>query len=153
MFQNTIFTPKIWYEDLDFFYRAFCKVDRIAVATGIVYVYRENPQSFLHKFSTGRLDALKVTERLETFIKAHLPALLPAARDRRLSANFNMYALLSRNASSNNFVEHKQSCWKLICAYRMECLLNPKTRLKNKLGVLLSFFGKNAFTLISRILY
>ncbi len=147
------FTPDIRYEDLDFFYQAFYEAKRISVTNAVVYLYRDNQNSFVNTFSTGRLDVLKVTSELERYISAHLPEILPAARDRRLSANFNIFALLGINTKPHEFIDQKQSCWNLITAYRKECLLNPNTRLKNKLGALLSFCGQRIFTSISRLIY
>lgn len=93
--EDTLFVPEIRYEDLDIFYRLFENAGKIAVIPDIVYFYRPNPESFINTFSPSRFDALAVTERIEQYMESRHPELLPAARDRRLSANFNILALLN----------------------------------------------------------
>ena len=83
------------YEDLDLFYKVEGRDGKIAVIDAPVYFYRDTPGSLTNRFSPARLDVLKVTSRLEDFMAGNCPGLLPAARDRRLSANFNMYCLLA----------------------------------------------------------
>lgn len=147
------FTPKLYYEDLDFFYRVYLKCDRIGVVKDTIYFYRQNPSSIINSFNKRRLDVLKVTARLEQYAKDVIPELLPAARDRRLSANFNMFALVSIHSHGNEYADIKAECWNIIKEYRFQTLVNPKTRLKNKLGVMLSYLGRRAFVAVSRFIY
>ncbi len=149
--EDTLFVPEIRYEDLDIFYRLFENAGKIAVIPDIVYFYRPNPESFINTFSPSRFDALAVTERIEQYMESRHPELLPAARDRRLSANFNILALLEQQ-KSNNYDVIKSQCWNLICKYRTESLFNHKVRLKNKIGIIVSFLGRNAFRLAARIM-
>ena len=77
-----------------------------------------------------------------------MPALLPAARDRKLSANFNMFIL----AGANGRYDVADRCWKVIREYRFGSLTNSRVRLKNKAGILLSYLGRRVFTLIGKVL-
>lgn len=147
------FKAGIRYEDLDFFYRAYLQTDKVAVIPDIIYYYRDNPRSFINDFTPARLDVLSVTAQLERYMADKYPDLLPAARDRRLSANFNMFALLMLKTPSSDFLTEKQGCWNVIRSYRKECLLNHKTRLKNKFGSLLSFLGQRAFVQGAKLIY
>lgn len=153
LFEQERFIPGKRYEDLDFTVRVFLQADAIAFIPDVVYFYRDNPASFINRFSPGRLDVLTVTETIENYMRRHKPALLPAARDRRLSANFNMFALLMLNTSASEYADQKRECWSIIKAYRRECLLNRKTRLKNKLGSLLSYFGRVPFLFVAKFIY
>lgn len=150
--ENTLFMPGIRYEDLDIFYRLFENAGKIAVIPDIVYFYRPNPESFINTFSPSRFDALAVTERIERYMESRHPELLPAARDRRLSANFNILALLEHHTDVG-YEDIKKQCWDLICRYRLQSLFNPKVRLKNKLGILVSFFGRGAYRFLSQKTY
>ncbi len=141
IFETERFAEGLWYEDLDFFYRAYFAAGRIAVADVPVYFYRCNPEGFLSSFTPGRLDVLKVTERLENYISRSHPGLLPAARDRRLSANFNMLGLLWNQPLTEEYAAKIKECLTLIRAYRLSSLLNPEVRLKNKLGIMASYAG------------
>lgn len=147
------FTENMRYEDLDFFYRVYLRCNTIAVTDCPVYFYRKNPGSFINTFNAQRLDVLKVTAGIEHFARQQCPVLLKAARDRRLSANFNMFALLSIHDTENRYAEIKADCWNLIKKYRLSTLFNPKTRLKNKIGVLLSLFGKRIFIAVAKNIY
>ena len=153
LLDNVRFTPGIWYEDLDFFYHVFLQTGSVAFIDQLVYFYRDNPASFLNRFSPGRLDVLKVTEAIENFMRNNRPDLLPAARDRRLSANFNLFALLMLETGQEDYIAEKNQCWHIIRSYRSECLFNPKTRLKNKLGSLLSYLGRRPLLYVARFIY
>ncbi len=137
------------YEDLDFMYRILCSVSTVLTIGTPLYFYRTNPASFINTFTPSRLHVLRVTAGIEASVAATRPQLLPAARDRRLSANFNMFSLLSVHRADPAIAA---SCWALIRAYRRESLINPKVRPKNKLGILLSFLGSRTFALISRLI-
>ncbi len=147
------FTPGIWYEDLDFFARVMCEVDNVTVTDTPVYIYRPNPASFIHTFTPGRLDVLKVTEGIERLIAEKYPSVLPAAKDRRLSACFNMYALLDIHDKEGRFDSVKASCLNIIKNYRRKSLFNPRVRPKNKAGILLSYLGAGAFARVARLIY
>ncbi|MDE7124895.1 MAG: glycosyltransferase, partial [Muribaculaceae bacterium] len=89
IFGNLRFSEGLYYEDLDFFYKAFLKSGAVALIETPVYFYRIHGSSFLRTFSPKLLDVLKVTAAMESYMRMHYPSLLKAARDRRLSANFN----------------------------------------------------------------
>ncbi len=147
------FCKGTWYEDLDLFYRVYLSVDRIAVTKEPVYFYRRNPDGFLSTFKHERLDVLKVTERMERYIAERIPKLLSAAKDRRMSANFNMLGLLSLQLNATDNAEVSESCLSLIRSHRNSRLLNPKVRLKNKLGVLASYCGSGVLKYMLRKAY
>lgn len=153
IFETERFAEGLWYEDLDFFYRAYFAAGRIVVTDVPVYFYRCNPDGFLGSFTSGRLDVLKVTERLENYISRSHPALLPAARDRRLSANFNMLGLLLNQQLTKEYADKIKECLALIRIYRLGSLLNPKVRLKNKLGIMVSYAGVPMLRLLLKYVY
>lgn len=146
------FPENMRYEDLVFFCRVFMQAKRVAEIEDVVYIYRNNPSSFIHNFTPDRLDALRATEMIEGMCESD-PGLLPAARDRRLSANFNIFGLLCVHDKLGQYAAVKEQCWQLIKSYRLASLRNPEVRLKNKLGILVSYIGKVALAIISRIVY
>lgn len=141
VFEKERFREGVWYEDLDFFYRAYFRARKVAVVDRDVYFYRENPAGFLSKYSVGRLDVLEVTARMERYMAQVAPELLPAVRDRRLSANFNILGLLLNNPDADEAEIRIAECMSLIHNYRAESLRNPRVRLKNKIGILASYLG------------
>lgn len=127
-----------YYEDLLMMPRLYLAAGRIGVIDRQVYYYRENAASFLNRWSESRLDAVRVCEDNAAYIAEHLPRLLPAANDRLMSAAFNIYILAARNGRRDVC----DRCWQIIKTHRLQSLLNPRVRLKNRLGALLSYAGR-----------
>lgn len=147
------FTSGILYEDLDLIPRVCLKGKLIAASDRRIYYYRHNENSITHNFSPRRLDVLGVTERLERDFSALGNSLGEAARDRRLSANFNIFGLCA-NSGEERYSGVMEECWNLIRRYRFRSLMNPKVRLKNKLGILASYAGgKRLIRLLARKVY
>lgn len=136
------------YEDLDLFYRAFERTDKVCILDRTVYFYRDNPYSFINTWSESRLDVLDVTDRMVSHMAERSPSLLRAAHDRRFSAHFNMLVEILRNKVDNP--KQMERCMKVIKEQRLNELLDGKVRLKNKLGALVSYLGMPAIKLLCR---
>lgn len=147
IFTHQHFTPGIFYEDLDFFYRACYECKLIAVSSCDLYFYRDTPDSITNVWKDKRLDVLGVVDRIEAYMAERHITLLPAARDRKLSANFNMFIL----ASANNRSDVAKRCWKVVKDYRLGSLKDHRVRFKNKAGILLSYTGRRIFAAVARI--
>lgn len=149
IFQTEIFEKGVIYEDLNLYYKLLGNTDKLIKINFPVYFYRSTEGSILNSWKPGRLDVLRVTENIEKYISEKYPEILPAAKDRRLSANFNMYALCMIHGEK----EQARECWRHIKQNRRYSLFNPKVRLKNKAGILLSYLGRPAFNIIARRIY
>lgn len=141
------FTEGLWYEDLDLFYRLFERASSVAYLPEKLYFYRKNPGSFINTVAPGRFDALRVTDRIEEYYRG--TSMAPAARDRRFSAHFNILLLLMRSGYDSPEVLRK--AWMVVKSGRAEALGNPRVRLKNKAGALLSYGGLPLLKLMSKI--
>lgn len=128
---------KCRYEDLDLFYQAFDRVEKVCLLKEKVYFYRDVPGSFINSWSDARLDVLDVTDRMVEYFKGKNHELLKAARDRRFSAHFNMLVEMRRYGIYNP--EQKHRCLNVIKEQRRAELADPNVRMKNKLGALLSY--------------
>lgn len=125
------------YEDLATFYKIYQQLDGdIAATTARAYYYRDNPSSYINTFTEQRTDVLTVTDRIVEDLRDN-PTLLRAALDRRFSANYNMFLLCSQHG----YPAQASRCWQIIRQYRLAEIFNPKVRLKNRLGALLSNLG------------
>ena len=93
------FRPGTWYEDLDVFYRIWLAAGEVAEVDALVYLYRQHPESFTHRFSERRADVLDVTDRMVLWIDRNCPRLSHAARCRRLSANINILGLIEAHGA------------------------------------------------------
>ena len=138
-----------WYEDLDLFYQAFERAEKICILDRTVYFYRDNPNSFINTWSDSRLDVLDVTDRIVSHMADRAPALLRAAHDRRFAAHFNMLVEMTRHGIDNPM--QRERCLKVIKEQRLHELTDGNVRLKNKLGALLSYLGMPAIRLICRL--
>lgn len=147
---GTRFWDGHWYEDLDIFYRLYLNADKVCFVRDKMYFYRQHADSFIHRWTPGRLDALAVTERAEQFMAAYYPGLLPAARDRRFAAACNMHALLHANGMADSSAA--DLCWQIICQRRREVLLSPRHRIKNRIGAALSLLGRRPFARLTAII-
>lgn len=155
LISNNFYTTGIGYEDLDAFYRLFPFVSKIAHSPQQLYFYRPNPNSYLHSFTQRRKDVLDIADRMVSYFdktgELENHRLKKAACDRRLSAHFNILGLMAANNFKDEELEKR--CWNVIKEERMNSLMNPKVRIKNKLGILISFFGKSAYKSAARIFY
>lgn len=152
---DNFFPEGIRYEDLFSISLLFTRVNRVAYSPSKLYYYRPNPQSYLHCFTPRRADVLDVTDRMVEYFgeSGAFPNkdLHKAARDRRMSAHFNIFGLMAANSYKDYDLEER--CWMVIKSERLSSLLNPEVRVKNKLGALISYFGKPALRFISRLIY
>ncbi|MBD5355731.1 MAG: glycosyltransferase family 2 protein [Bacteroides sp.] len=161
-----LFTSRLWkslrfkegmrYEDLEICYRVFLEANMIVLLPQPIYWYRQHAGSYLHTFSVHRADALKVTDSIIEYVSTHCPDLLPAARSRRLSASFNILGLIAANPGNRSSVTDRiaDDCWEKIKELRGESLRNPNVRLKNKIGIMVSYImGRKGLELLSKIVY
>ena len=143
------FTPGIYFEDIEYFHRVFLKSGTIGVTDAVVYFYRQTPTSIIHTFSPKRMDVLKITDNLTRKFQ-YDASLLAAARDRQLSANFNIFLLLADQPECGSYKEVMHECWNVIKGLRRYSLFNRKVRLKNKIGIILSYGGKELMCMADR---
>lgn len=141
------FRKGILYEDLELLHQLYFMADKVAHTSARLYYYRDTPGSIINTWSERRLDVLDVTEGIEQAYK-EMPRLLAAARDRRMSAAFNILLLNARHGHDRDL---ERRCMAIIRERRLSSLLNRRVRLKNKLGILLSYIGKRALYVIARV--
>ncbi len=155
LFHSSIFkgdTPlrfrKCRYEDLDLFYQAFERTDKVCILDRTVYFYRDTPGSFINTWSDARFDVLDVTDRMVQHFADRSPALLRAANDRRFSAHFNILVEMLRHGIDNP--KQRERCIKVIKEQRGKALADGNVRIKNKLGALASYLGMPAIKLLCK---
>ena len=148
LFCGIRFTEGIAYEDLEIFPRLWSRAHRIVASDASYYYYRKRSGSILHTFNSSRLDVLEITEAIYQAYTSD-PMLGPAASDRCLSANFNIFLLLCANNLDKT--EESDKCWQRIRRLRKRSLINPRVRTKNKAGIVASYLlGRRLFALIGK---
>ena len=131
---------RIIYEDLDIFYRVWPRAAKAVLLSEALYFYRQHAESIIHTFGPRRLDALDVTDRMVSWVAENLPSLLPAARDRRMSAHFNILLLMYKHGLDDPEAEAR--CVRVIRELAPVSLKNSRVRLKNRLGALAYLIGR-----------
>ena len=141
------------YEDLEIFPRIFACANKVVYLPEPIYFYRNTPGSILHVFTSRRFDVLKVTDRMERKYSdpSQPKALRKAAVDRKFSANFNMFILASLDGG--DYGPEIDQCWYTVKKYRWRVLMDKNSRLKNKLGALLSLFGRKLTLKVAKRYY
>lgn len=134
------------YEDLEIAGKLMESANRIVCVDAPLYGYRQNPDSYMHRFTLQRLDVLTVTEQLEAWGESRSPEIHRAVRDRRMSANFNIF-MLSELAARRGDITRRQArdiqagCYAQIRRLRRNSIFNSKSRPKNRIGALISLLG------------
>ncbi len=147
LFDTVLFTERLYYEDLDIFYRLIEVSGKDVVwVDSPLYYYRKNRDSFINTFSPERFDVLSVTEKIEKHYAS--TSLARAARNRRFAANYNM-ALL---CGLNHCTDISRQCWALVKSYRNEVLFDSDSRMKNRIGAALSYLGREISLIFARII-
>lgn len=148
LFDDMRFTEGIGYEDVDLIYRVLLEAGSVAVTDRKVYFYRQRPDSFMHVWQPRRLDILGVVDGIERYCGDNCPRLLTAARDRKFAAYFNIFML----AVKNGMDDVASQCWPVIRRYRRGSLFASRSRMKNRVGALVSYGGKRLTALIARFI-
>lgn len=138
IFETETFADGRYYEDLEFFPRAYLKAGKIAISDEALYYYRPNPASFINTWSDSRPDALWAVDSIMAMPVARTGPISKAALSRAFSAYFNFFLL----ATAYRKPELADRCWKFITANRRDILADRHVRMKNKIGALLSYFGR-----------
>lgn len=89
------FRLNIYYEDLEAMPRILLHTKRIVTVHAPFYQYSIRPGSITHNMTPKRADVLMVTKELMQFMSEYNPRLGRAATDRYLSANLNIYGLIT----------------------------------------------------------
>jgi len=135
------FAPGIIYEDLDFFPRIVMDCERIVYIDSLIYYYnRTRTDSITNCKKTVRTDVLEITKNIQNRLENDRE-LYEAAVNRRFAANFNIFYLTDN-------IDLRNECWNVVCSLRKNVLFNRKARLKNRVGALVSFLGKDICRLL-----
>lgn len=150
LFDGLRFTVGRIYEDLEIIYKIYDRATILTYTDYALYYYFYREDSTLGIFNHKRLDVLDITDEIVDYMSKYHPNIVPAAKDRKLSANFNMLALMTLHKSNDEISIRR--CWTNICELRWGRLFDPKVRLKNKLGILVSLFGQKVLMISFKLL-
>lgn len=139
LFDDLQFPEGALYEDLAIIYPLLRKVEKVALLKAPMYYYMHRTGSIINTMSLRRTHVLDHLEALEQQVEKEAPQYLPAVRSRHLSACFNMLRLMP--AREPKWQDTKNRCWEYIKNMRFLCIKDRNVRFKNKIAILLSYFG------------
>lgn len=155
LFRRALFVPEVAfrpgrYEDLDIIYRLYERASHVVATPEQVYFYRKRPGSFINTFTPARADVLDVADRIVRHYSGSDRAMKAAAADRAFGAACNI--LMALSASGASMPETERRCVDMIRRHRLSVALDPRVRLKNKLGALAALVSPRIFKFASRFM-
>lgn len=135
------------YEDLHFVYQAFCKCKNIVWTNKKMYYYNKTANGQMDSVSPCVTDAFDVMLRIRQDLSSRYPTLSRAIDNRTISVSFNILRLIAASEETCRDKHIEQQCWDNITTLRSANFFDPNVRIKNKAGILLSFFGRR-FTMM-----
>ena len=139
LFDELRFPEGALYEDLAIIYPLLRKIEKVTLLKAPIYYYMHRDGSIITTMSLRRTQVLDHLEKLEQQVAHEAPQYLPAVRSRHMSACFNMLRLMP--TKDPKWYPTKQRCWNYIKSIRFLCIKDCKVRIKNKIAILLSYFG------------
>lgn len=146
LFEHCRFPKGLLYEDLATIPYVCLGAKKVVATTMPMYFYRKRESSILGSFTLQRYDVLDVVDDLVRYMQKHYPSLIVAAQSRKFSANMNILYLMLGNGIKNEDVIAR--CWRNIKELRVLMIFNPRVRIKNKMGALLSYIGLDLLLLL-----
>lgn len=139
LFKNIRLPNGLLYEDLAIIYPLLLSSNRLIKTDCPLYFYVIRKDSTLGIFNRKRTDVLNILDSLEDKLILEKSVYLSAVRSRNLSAHFNILGLVARFNGKYTDIENR--CWNYIKSRRLVCLVDRNIRLKNIIGILVSFLG------------
>lgn len=151
LWNNVSFPKGKRAEDMATIYRLFASADSVAYGDKKLYLYILRKTNTI--YSTSKLlnpDYFMHCKNMVSFIRASMPAALPAAKSRLFSACFQILSETPDNAENHSFV---LEIYEAIDDIRKDVLLDAKGKLRNRVAALISCFSVKILHIILRFYY
>jgi len=140
LWQDRRFVEGIYFEDFATIPSVFLDTERVVFLKEPLYQYRQRETSILAThYTPKKAELLDIAERTFEQFKSDNTLRL-AAKSMLVSASFS---ILMRTPDTAEFKDYRDRAWKWIRTFRVDVLLNSKTRLRNKVAALCSLGGKS----------
>lgn len=140
LFQGILFPHGKLYEDVVTIFDVFRKANSVAVSVSCLYYYCVREGSIIRKeFVERKLDYIGNTRYVLNKTREVFPTLERAAISRALWADVHIVVQIDRD---KRYLKIQNELWKEIRKYRGTVLTDRKSRLQNRVILLLSFLGK-----------
>ena len=139
LIRDLYFKEGLRYEDMLFSYFALKRCRKVALTGANTYLYRQYSESYMHRFNSGRMDVITVTDMMLRDAEKTLSSLIPAAQSRCFSAYCNILALIVTNNA--DMPRERDICRQGILRLRKQILTDRHVRLQNKAAALASYIA------------
>ena len=130
-------------EDLAVIPEILLSANKVAITKAKLYLYRKHPSSILASSLTPeRAAILDIAESVFEQMKPVSKHLYKAARSTLVSASFSV---LMRTNDSEEVAEFRHRAFALIRKYRFGTFFDTKTRMRNRIAILLSYLPRFLF--------
>lgn len=133
-------------EDLATCHLFISKATKVVYSNDVGYYYRQRDNSIMHDFNPKRMDALMWTKEIESFCKEHYPDILYAVYCRQF--NVAIHLLLDLQPDGDEHDRYAGELKQVIKNTRLKVIVDRKSRKREKIAALLSYFGERALRLI-----
>lgn len=142
LFKYLVYPEGKLYEDLPVTYKVMSKTDKITLVNSRDYLYVQRPDSIQGSlFNEKKLDIIPFVEEMIGFIYENYPSLRNYVELRAFTAYINIFKQMP---DTDN--KMKNYLWENIIKNRKGAILCVDSKLKVKIAVILSFFGKKTFS-------
>ena len=145
LFRDIRYPKGVVYEDTATTYKLIEKCDKIATGNKKCYFYFSRPNSIskMSGFNKNEIDYIKNTDEMLNYLQNKYPDLEQAINRFDLYANFRILRLLLFTTPRDK--KKEQEVFKKIKSKRMEVLKYKDTPKRDKIAIILSFFGLSIF--------
>lgn len=145
LFRDIRYPKGVVYEDTATTYKLIEKCDKIATGNKKCYFYFSRPNSIskMCGFNKNEIDYIKNTDEMLKYLQNKYPDLEQAINRFDLYANFRILRLLLFTTPRDK--KKEQEVFKKIKSKRMEVLKYKDTPKRDKIAIILSFFGLSIF--------
>ena len=139
LFNDIRFPKGTLYEDVITIFQVFSKCERLAHSNLNKYFYFVRNNSIVRsEFNSRKMDYIYNCEKILNQAENSYVELIPAAQSRLLWACFHIWVNIN---DRKKYREEYEKVLDIIKKYRKAVFLNKKVQLKNKIVIVLSYFG------------
>lgn len=142
LWKDIRFPQGVLYEDVVTIYDVLSKTNKIAVSNHIIYYYLQRNNSIVrNNFSIKKMDYVYNMQEVCRKVQETYPQLGQAAISRLLWAEIHVLVHMD---NSTKYADCHEILWDDIRKKRLSVIVDPKSRLQNKIVALMSYGGDRA---------
>jgi len=139
LFETVRFPVGMLYEDTLAIAQVIGRANKVVYSDAVKYGYYQRPGSTMRSsYREDTFQYIEITRQLICYVDETFPQLRSAAISRYLWANIFVWIKMPCHIHDEKWERVQQN----IKSYRCSVLMDPKVRVKNKMIILLSFFGQ-----------